>query len=87
MPNNLTNVQCKRCQKPGEEGDVLFSKNGAYIDRIVGQWYWSDNDECWYCRPCERAITAEKIKEIFSICKEQGTKVLDFQGNNLLEDE
>ena len=88
MPNeNLTNVQCKRCEKLGEEGDVLFTKDGAYIDRFVGTWYWSDYDECWYCKPCEREIVAEKIKGILSICKEKDIKCVDFQGNNLLEDE
>lgn len=83
---NLQKVKCERCEKIGEDGDVIFSHDG-YIDTIVGPWYWSDNDECWYCRPCEREITSEKLAELFTLAKEQKIKVVDFQGNDLLGEE
>lgn len=85
-PVDYKTVKCKRCSKNGEDGEVLFSEDG-YIDRIVGGWYWSDNDECWYCRPCESKLVSESLSELFSLAKEKKIKVMDFQGNDLLEDE
>lgn len=79
---SLRPVQCKKCNKVAEERDVIF--DDGYIDIIIGPWYWSDNDECWYCKPCERKLVSEGIKEIMSICKETGTQVYDLHGNKLL---
>ena len=75
-------VECKKCDKVAEDGDVVFTDDG-YIDTIAGPWYWSDNDECWYCKPCEQNLVSESIKKIFSICKERSIPVYDLHGKRI----
>lgn len=81
--SELQPVVCKKCGKVAADDDVVF--DDGYIDTIVGPWYWSDRDECWYCKPCEQKLVSEGIKKIMAICKERDIPVCDLHGNKLQE--
>lgn len=68
-------VTCARCGKQG----VIEVKDMRYLPeqfelRRMG-WYWSDNNECFYCKPCERQGVQTALGKIVELCDDKGIEV------------
>lgn len=74
-------VTCATC---GAAGEFPHGMPGGYLwQKETKDWYFSDNDDCFYCRPCNGKMMDTLLGSLFSLCKEGGTKVMDFDGNEL----
>lgn len=70
-------IACERCEK---EGVIELTPDGYLPERMAG-WYWSDNDQCFYCKPCEAKLVEDMLEEIKTLCKDNGVEILDLNGN------
>jgi hypothetical protein len=77
----IKDVVCAHCEKPGS---FELTEGGFYPDPIPG-WYWSDNDQCFYCKPCERMLVSELFQDLLDLCKENRIPVKDLHGNTVQE--
>lgn len=79
------NAVCKECGK----AEIIKLTEEGYLpdpyDLADLGWYWSNNDNCWYCKPCERNLVSKMLRELMGLCKENKIPVHDLKGNLIQE--
>lgn len=64
-------VTCQRCN---QEGVIELIK--GFISERMQDWYWSDNNECFYCKPCEDQMVTEMFGELVDLCNDKNVPVV-----------
>lgn len=70
---NIRNITCSSCNK---EGVIEVTSSGILDRKKMQDWYYSNNDNCFYCRSCSDAEVAKLLGEMVKLCNDNGTKIV-----------